>query len=174
MQGRSISLTVVALALLAATPALADTAKTITATGTAQVAVVPQNRNSESSIQAAVDAAEKAGVPAAMNQANEYALQYAAAAGLTLGAVVSVTDAPNGRYLGSAGPSGFGGPIGGPYGGPFGGPFGPNQFCGTERRPVFKRVAPKHRPTLIRVKSVHVCYVPSFAATTLTVTYAAQ
>jgi hypothetical protein len=172
MQGRYIPLTVAALALLAAAPASADTAKTITATGTAQVAVVPQNRNSESSIKAAVEAAEKAGVPGAMNQANEYALQYAAAAGLTLGAVVSVTDAGNGRYLGPPGPFGFGGPYG--FGGSFGGPFGPNQFCGTERRPVFKPVGAKHRPKLIRVKSVHVCYVPRFAATTLTVTYAAQ
>jgi uncharacterized protein YggE len=156
-----------AFTLAVATPALADTAKTITATGTAAVKVVPTNRNSESSIRTAVEAAEKAGVAGAMRQAREYALRYASASGMTLGGVLSVTDAPNGRYLG------FGGPFGGGFGGPFGGPFGPNQFCGTERRPVFKRSGPKHRQKLSGFKNAHVCYVPRFAATTLTVTYSA-
>jgi hypothetical protein len=166
------SVTAAALTLAVASPALADTAKTITATGTAAVKVVPANRNSESSIRKAVEAAEKAGVAGAMSQAREYALRYASASGMRLGGVLTVTDAPNGRYLGFGGPFG-GGPFGGGFGGPFGGPFGPNQFCGNERRPVFKRSGPKHRQKLTGFKNVHVCYVPRFAATTLTVTYSA-
>jgi hypothetical protein len=96
-----------------------------------------------------------------VDSAHEYALKYAAAAGLTLGGVVSVSDAQsNGVGFGPYGPFGF-------YG-----PFGPNQYCGTERQPVFKVVHKKHK--LVRFKSVHVCFVPPFEATSLVVTYAAS
>jgi hypothetical protein len=165
MSRRSLVLIPIAAALVGATPALADTPKSVTATGTGVVNVAPKNRNSESSIAAAVDAARKAGIEGAIKEAHEYALTYAQAVGLTLGAVISVSDAQNSNFYGPGGPFGF-------YG-----PFGPNQYCGTLREPVGKplrRPVGKlvhHRP--VHFKKVHRCFVPQSEATTLTVTYSA-
>ena len=126
------------------------------------VEVVPTDRHSNASIAAAVAKAQKAAVPGALAAAKASALLYAQYAGLTLGAVTSVSDAQNvnGPYFG--GPFGPGGPIG---------PFGPGKYCGTQRRPVFKRVGKRQK--LVRVTKRHVCFVPGYATTTLTVTYSA-
>jgi hypothetical protein len=134
-------------------------ADSVTATGTAAVKVVPTNRHSSASIAAAVASAEKLAVPAALNAARANALLYANDAGLTLGSVLSVSDAQNGFY--------------GPYGGPGGliGPFGPGKYCGIERRPVLKRVG--KRLKVVRTRKVYRCYVPGSAGATLTVTYSA-
>jgi hypothetical protein len=143
---------------MASTPAVAQTAQsqTVTATGTGHAPVHPKNRHSSSSIAAAVDAARKAAVKSAMREAHEYASSYAAAAGMTLGNVVSVTDVQQSGFYGGPGSSGA-----------FFGPFGPNRYCGTlhllARRPV-----PGQRPVF---KKVHRCIVPRFAFLTLTVTY---
>ncbi len=158
MSRRSLLLAPVLLALLGAPAALADPAKSVTATGTGQTLVVPKNRNSNASISAAVDAAKKASVNGAIRQAHEYAAEYAKSTGLTLGAVISVSDAQSGNFYGP-----------GPF---FFGPFGPNQFCGTLRQPVFK-VVKGHRK-IVGTKKVHRCIVPRFAYTTVTVTYAAS
>ncbi|MGN6872911.1 MAG: hypothetical protein ACTHMY_31375 [Solirubrobacteraceae bacterium] len=149
---------VVAL-LLATTPAIAQpatssTAQTITATGTAQKRVVPKNRKSNASIAAAVEKAHRASIAGALKQAQEYAGLYAKAVGMTLGSVISVSDAQNGFY--------------GP--GVFLGPFGPGRFCGTLTR-VVGRPVKGQKPKL---KRVHRCFVPPFASATLTVTYAAS
>ena len=156
---RGLALIVPLVAGLAiAAPAAADQSKSVTATGTNQVKVTPKNRHSNSSIAAAVDAAHKAGISGAFDEAHEYALQYAHAAGLTLGSVISVSDAAGnqGGYY---------------FGGPFFGPFGPGQYCGKTSRPVFKVVGGKRK--LVRVKKVHTCFVPPFEAVSLTVTYSA-
>jgi uncharacterized protein YggE len=151
---------VVVAILLGTTPAIAQpatssTAQTITATGTAQQRVVPKDRKSNASIAAAVEKAHKASIAGALRQAHEYAVLYAKAVGMTLGAVISVSDAQNGFY--------------GP--GPFGiGPFGPGRFCGTVTR-VIGRPVKGQKPKL---KRVHRCFVPPFASATLTVTYAAS
>jgi uncharacterized protein YggE len=151
---------VVIAVLLGTTPAIAQpatssTAQTITATGTAQTRVVPKNRHSNASIAAAVEKAHKASIAGALSQAREYAALYAKAVGMTLGAVISVSDAQNGFY--------------GP--GPFGlGPFGPGQFCGTVSR-VIGRPVKGQKP---KFKKVHRCIVPQFSFATLTVTYAAS
>jgi uncharacterized protein YggE len=138
-----------------AQPATSSTAQTITATGTAQQRVVPEDRKSNASIAAAVEKAHKASIAGALRQAHEYAGLYAKAVGMTLGAVISVSDAQNGFY--------------GP--GPFSiGPFGPGRFCGTVTR-VIGRPVRGQKPKL---KRVHRCFVPSFASATLTVTYAAS
>ena len=79
-------------------------AQTITATGTKLVKVTPKNRKSNSSIQAAVQAAAKAGVKGAFAAAHANALAYANAAGLKLGAVISVSDAARRRELWSLWP----------------------------------------------------------------------
>jgi hypothetical protein len=145
-------------ALAVAAPAAADQAKSITATGTSQERVTPKNRNSNASIAAAVEKARKAGISGAFKDAHEYALDYAKAAGLTLGRIISVSDAQNSGQ--------------GYYVGAFFGPFGPNQFCGEVTRPITKVVAGKRKQ--VGVKHIHRCFVPPFQATTLTVTYAAN
>jgi hypothetical protein len=156
---RRLLLLVPVVISFAAAPAVADQAKSVTATGSKLVKVVPKNRHRNASIQAAVEAAEKAGITGALSSAHDYALRYAAAAGLTLGSVISVSDAQNnGPYFGP-----------GPYA--FFGPFGPNQYCGIRNQPVFKVVHKKRK--LVRFKRVHVCIVPAYEATTLTVTYSA-
>ncbi len=148
--------------LMTATPVLADQAMTVTATGTQLVRVLPSNRHSNASIRAAVQKAQRAGVGGALAAARVNALGYASAAGLTLGSVLSVSDASSASRL--DGPFGPGG---------FFGPFGPGQYCGTQRQPVFKRVGSKHRRKLVGFKRVYSCFVPPFEATTLSVTYAA-
>jgi hypothetical protein len=150
---------VVIALLLATTPAIAQpatssTAQTITATGTAQTRVRPKDRKSDASIAAAVEKAHKASIAGALKQAREYAALYAKAVGMTLGNVISVSDAQNSFY----------GP--GPF---FLGPFGPGRFCGTVTR-IVGRPVKGQKPKL---KRVHRCFVPAFASATLTVTYAA-
>ena len=162
MLGRGVMVTAAAAALLAAAPAGAQQAQTqqgqtITATGTGQARVHPKNRNSNASIAAAVDAARKVSVRSALKEAREYAGTYAAATGMTLGSVISVSDQSTNGFYG--------------FGGPFLGPFGPNQYCGTIEQLVGPRPAPGQRPKL---KKVHRCIVPRFAYTTLTVTYGAS
>ncbi len=150
-------------ALLATTPAVAQpaptsTAQTITATGTGQTRVKPKNRHSNASIVAAVDAARKASIAGALKEAHEYALDYAKAVGMTLGSVISVSDAQaNGFAIYGPGPVVIG-------------PFGPGRYCGTVSQPVGRPVDGQ-KPTL---KKVHRCFVPSFAFTTLAVTYSAS
>jgi hypothetical protein len=146
-----------------AAPAVAASPATVTATGTKLVRVLPKNRRLNSSIVAAVTAAQRAGIQGALLSAHQDAVDYARAAGLTLGSLVSITDAQTNP--------GYFGPYG-PYGGAPNGPFGPDQYCGIERRPVFKVV--NKRRKLVRFTKVHRCIVPRFEATSLTVTYNAQ
>jgi hypothetical protein len=164
MSTRLLVLVGVVGALIWAAPAVAAPGGSVTATGTKLVKVRPTGRKSNSSIQAAVAAAQKAGIKGALASARDNAVRYAKAAGLTLGTIISVSDVQNNNG---------GGFFYGPYGGGgFYGPFGPNQYCGIERRPVFKIVNHKHK--LVRFKKVHACIVPPYQATTLTVTYNAQ
>jgi len=98
-----------------AAPAPTSSGGTITATGIGQARVVPRNRDSNASIVAAVDRAHKAAIVDALKEAHEYALEYAKAVGLTLGSVISVSDAQSGAF--------FYGP------GPIPGPFGLDRYC---------------------------------------------
>jgi uncharacterized protein YggE len=155
MKRRVVSGLAVVAMLLATAPAFGATTTTsagdmITATGTGQTRVAPKNRHSNGSIVAAVERAHLASIAGALKQAHEYAVMYAKAVRLSLGSVVSVSDAQNGFY--GPGPFGFG-------------PFGVNQYCGTTRQPV------KGKPR--KFKKVHRCIVPRFAYATLTVTYSA-
>ncbi len=146
-------------ALAAPAPGVSATGPTITATGTGQAPVTPQDRHNSASIAAAVKAAGQAAVPLAFQAAHDQAVRYAQIAGLTLGAVQSISDTQNGNgaYV--------------PYG-PFGGPFGPGQYCGTVRQPVFRMV--KGHRKLIRVKRVYRCFVPRFASLSVSLTYNAS
>lgn len=160
MLRRMLATVTVLGALVGVAPAVAAASGgTVSATGTGQTRVQPADRNSDASIAAAVDAARQASIKGALDQAHEYALQYAAAAGLTLGAVQSVSDnSNNGNYYG-----------GGPFG--FYGPFGPNRYCGTV---VQRHVTRTHGHRVVHTKKVHRCFVPPFAFVTLSVTYAAS
>lgn len=151
---------VVVALLLATTPAIgqpatSSMAQTITATGTAQKRVVPKNRKSNASIAAAVEKAHKASIAGALKEAHEYAELYAKAVGMTLGSVISVSDAQNGFFYGP---------------GTIFGTFGPDKFCGTLNQ-VVGRPVKGQKP---KFKKVHRCIVPPFASATLTVTYAAS
>jgi uncharacterized protein YggE len=152
---------VVAAALVAAAPAVAQSPqtqdKTVTATGTGQARVHARNRDSNASIAAAVDVARRRAIHSALDEAHEYAQDYAKASGLRLASVISVTDATANGFYGPYGPGGF---IG---------PFGPSQYCGATERLVGK-VVPGSTP---KFKKVHTCYVPPFADITLTVTFSA-
>lgn len=144
--------------VVAGAPAAAAQSSSVTATGTNQSVVHVRDRKSNASIAAAYDAARQAAIGGALKQAHEYARDYAKAVGLTLGPVLSVSDAQNGAFYGP---------------GPFFGPFGPNQFCGTLRQPIFKK-GKNGRRKLVRTKKVHRCFVPRTASVTLTVTYSAS
>jgi uncharacterized protein YggE len=153
---------VVAAALVAATPAVAQSSqpqdKTVTATGTGQARVHAKNRHSNASIAAAVDAARRRAIRSALDEAREYAGDYAEATGLKLGGVSSVTDATANGFIGPYGP------------GTTLGYFGPNQYCGTTEQLV-GRFVPGTQP---KFKRVHRCFVPRFAYVTLTVTFSAS
>jgi hypothetical protein len=144
----AIVVLVVGCSLVFASAAVA--AGTITAVGTAQEKVTPKDPKDNQSIKDAVDAAHKASIPAAIQEAKEEGTALAAASGLTLGAIQSIDEnVNNGPYIG--------------YG--FYTPFGPNQYCGTTTRRVKKN---GHRVS----KKVHRCYVPPFVATSVAVTFA--
>jgi uncharacterized protein YggE len=157
-RGLSVVLSSCVLALLAASPAVAASPNTVTATGTGQARVTPVNRHSNASILSAYNAASKASIAGAVIDAKQRALAYAQAVGLTLGSVLSVSDTQTNSY--------------GPGPGSFYGPFGPDQFCGTLRQPIFKRSG--NRRKVVGFRKVHRCFVPSFAFTSLSVTYSAS
>ena len=163
VKGLAVAVAVLALAAPAvAAPAPGTSGASVTATGTAQTRVKPKDRHSNSSIVAAVAAAQKAGVKRAIADAKEYAESYATAAGLKLGSIISVSDNVS---------TGF------PYGiSASQGPFGPNQYCGTFH-PVRVKFVKKHGHKVVKIvhlKAVHRCFVPSFEQTTLAVTWSAS
>jgi Protein of unknown function (DUF541) len=129
--------------------------RTIQATGVASVKVkAPSDRTHEAPIRAAVEAAEEKALPRAVAEARSKATELAKLSGLTLGAVVSISDSGTSPY--------------GPF---FYGTFGPDRFCGTIRTPVFKRGkdGKRHR---VGTRTRHTCRVPPTVTSTITVTFA--
>ena len=129
--------------------------RTVQATGVASVKVkAPKDRAHEAPIRAAVEAAEDKALPRAIADARSKAADLARLTGLTLGAIVSVSD---------------GGAL--PYGPFFYGSFGPDRFCGTIRTPVFKRGkdGKRHR---VGSRTRHTCRVPPTVTSTVSVTFA--
>jgi Protein of unknown function (DUF541) len=132
--------------------------RSVAAQGVASVKVTPpSDRKHEAPIRAAVEAAEAKALPRAIADARDKAANLATLAGLTLGPIVSISDAPSTPY-------GF-------YG--FYGTFGPDRFCGTIRTSVFKRNKAGKR---VRVgsRTRHTCRVPQTVTSTVTATFAAQ
>jgi hypothetical protein len=131
--------------------------RTIQATGVASVKVkAPSDRTHEAPIRAAVEAAEEKALPRAVAEARSKATDLAKLSGLTLGAIVSISDAPTSPY--------------GPFG--FYGTFGPDRFCGTIRTAIIKRGkdGKRHR---VGTRTRHTCRVPPTVTSTVTVTFAA-
>jgi hypothetical protein len=133
--------------------------RTVAAQGAASVKVTaPKDRQHEAPIRAAVEAAENKALPRAIADARDKAAQLAKLAGLTLGPIVSISDAPTSIY----------GPFFGFYG-----TFGPDRFCGTIRTAVFKRNKAGKR-VRVGTRSRHTCRVPPTVTSTVTVTFSAQ
>ena len=98
---RAVRVTIIGAAMLfaAALPAAADAQKpTITATGQGEVKPEPKNRKIDVSIRKAVEVAHTAALPLAIADARANAAELAAVAGLTLGPLVSIADAPQPGY----------------------------------------------------------------------------
>jgi hypothetical protein len=151
-----------ALAVLPAATARAQQPapeRSVVAQGLASVKVTPPtDRTHEAPIRAAVEAAEDKALPRAVADARAKATQLARLAGLTLGPIVSISDAQSSPY----------GPFFGFYG-----TFGPDRFCGTIRAPVFKRNKAGKR-VRVGTRTRHTCRVPSTVTASVTVTFAAQ
>jgi hypothetical protein len=134
-------------------------ARTVEAQGAVSVKVTaPSDKKHEAPIRAAVEAAEAKALPRAIDAARAHAADLARLSGLTLGAIVSISDAPSSPY----------GPFFGFYG-----TFGPDRFCGTIRTSVLKRDKNGKRHRVLG-PSHRVCRVPRTVTSTVTVTFAAQ
>ena len=117
---------------------------TLTAEGSAQVKPEPRNRRDNASIKKAVEAAEAEAQPKAIAAARAHAAELAAAAGVTLGRLVGIADAPLAGYPFIYTPQ---------YG-----TFGNGRFCGQVRNTrtvvrngVRRRVATKGKHKVCRV-----------------------
>jgi uncharacterized protein YggE len=154
-------LAVLGAGLLAAPAAAQQPAggKTVEVIGVGEADVKPENRRSNASIQRAIDKAQAAALPRAMRSARERGTELARLAGLTLGEIMTISEGPPSPY----GPFGFG---------VFEGPFGPGRWCGTIRRPVYRRVDGRRRRVGTRARRV--CHFPSEVYATVTVTFAAS
>jgi uncharacterized protein YggE len=149
---------------LAAPPASAQQqpGKTVEATGVGSAPVEPEDRNNNASIVEAVEAANQAALPEAFREAREHATELARLSGLTLGGVVSISDTAQ-----------QGIPFYGPFGAsPYFGSFGLNKFCGTVRRPRFRRDENGERRR-VGTRTRRVCRFPDEITATLRVTFAA-
>jgi Protein of unknown function (DUF541) len=133
--------------------------RTLVAVGTGTVKVTPKDRNDNASIAAAVDAAEAKALPAALTDAREQAAELAKAAGVTLGAVVSLSNAPT-----------TGGGFFGPYY-PVGGTFGPGKYCGTIRTRS-SRIGKDGKRHFGKLRSRRVCRVPASVQRSVQLTFA--
>jgi hypothetical protein len=151
-----------ALSLVAATSATAQigtstpttSANTIVVIATGQAEVKAANRNSNASIRAAVLDAQRTATPRGIINARVSAAVVGNAAGLTVGAIISVEDqslfySPGFNYQ-----------------------FGLNQYCGkVPRRRVVRDADGKRK--VIRLPARRRCNVPEYAITTIKVTFAA-
>jgi uncharacterized protein YggE len=155
---RAASITAVALAaMIAPSAASAQQPATLTASGSAQVKPDLDNRKSEASIRQAVELAETEALPKAIAEARDRANKLAAAAGVKLGALVSISDAPAAGY-----------PIF--YYGQYG-TFGNGKFCGQVRNTKF--VVRDGRRRRVATKGTHkVCRVPPQVQASASITFA--
>jgi len=155
--------TVAAVAVLVpAAGAQTPPAKSVTTIGIGTAKVTPKDRQDNASIKEAVDAADAAARPKAIDEARERATELAQAGGLTLGGITSISEASSFPYYG-------------PYGVPYGlqGTFGPGKFCGNIRTSHIKRDSNGHVRRVLG-KRHRVCRFPPSINVSLTVTFAAS
>ena len=154
-----ISLAVLLVALALPTTASAEVTRSVTAIGSAMATVTPAAQT-DASIKAGIADAQAAAGPRAVAAAKAEAQRLATAAGLTLGALVSVTEQPQSPYFG---------PF--PYG--IDGTFGPGKWCGTIRTPILKKVKGGGRRRTGRYRTAHGCRFPHQVQTNVSATFAA-
>jgi uncharacterized protein YggE len=164
---RSVPLAAAALAaaLLAAPAAHAQApapARTITAIAAGRARVNRDVAQNSKAIAAAVEAARNRAIPLAIANAREEAERLAAAAGLTLGPLMAVSE-PQPSPI-------FGGPVGAAYGAE--GTFGPGRFCGGIRTPIRRRIATGQLRSTGRFRSHFGCRAPSDVTQTVSATFA--
>jgi hypothetical protein len=136
------------------TSAVVPAGRALVAAGTGQAPVAPRNRRSSASILRATLAARLAALPAALEEARRDVRTIAVAAGLPLGGVFSVAE------------------IRQPYEDPAIGAFGPGRFCGTIRRPVFRRdPVTGQRGRVVRRITQRRCFFSTTVTAALRVTY---
>lgn len=128
----------------------------VEAYGSGAVTPKPKDPKSNASIAAAVAAAYDRALPLAVADARTQAQELAAATGVTLGALVGVSNEQQ--------PS--------PFFSPFGqeGAFGPGRYCGTVRTPRFKTVDGKR--VRVGTKTRRACRIPGRVTRTVKLTYA--
>jgi hypothetical protein len=118
--------------------------------------VTPTNPHSNASIKSAVDQAHQIGVPLAIANARENATELAAASGLAIGDVESLSDT-----------------VLSPYGPGYGGysPFGADQYCGT----ISQRRRTRDSRGRLHTRRVRLrrCFYPHRLPVTLAVTFKA-
>ena len=128
---------------------------TLTASGSALAVPEPDNRRSETSIRAAVEAAEAEALPRAVADARAHATALAAAAGLTLGALISISDAPPSPYFSIYGQLGT---------------FPNGRYCGQVRRT--RTVVRNGVRRRVSAGTRRVCRVPPQVVSSVQLTYA--
>jgi hypothetical protein len=147
--------------LVSAASALADPpARSITAVATADVAVSKHVAQNNAAVAAAIEAARRQAGPQAIALATAEAQRLAAAAGFTLGAMLSVAEQS---------PSPFG-----PFAYGIDGTLGPGKWCGQIRTPIFHKAKSGRRVFTHRFRKHFGCRIPPEASVTISATFAAQ
>lgn len=138
-----------------------ESARTVSAYGTASAPIAPRNRSRSRSIKRAILAARREVTSEAALSGRRSARVAASAAGLRLGAIVSVAEAVPFYY----GSSFYDEALGS---------FGPGQFCGIVRRPVVRRDPETGAARVVRRVPHRRCFVPSSYDLQLEVRYEAS
>jgi hypothetical protein len=151
-------------AAVAVTPAAAQTPAagtpaphTITVNGTARVEPKPLDKKSNASIKKAVAQARAKAVPLAIADGRARAATLSQLAGIPLGALIAIAEAPASPYI---------------FPGPFGedGTFGPDEYCGTVRTRIFRRDA-QGRRRAVGTRARRLCRIPSYISSNLTMVF---
>jgi hypothetical protein len=137
------------------------TARTVTASGAAFAPIEPSDDSRSSSIKRAVLGARRAVTPEAATTAWRNARMAGAAAGLRLGTIISVQEAPALSYYGSS------------FYDPALGSFAPGRFCGIYKRAIVRRDPQTGQSRVVRRVPHRRCTVPSSYSVHLEVRYEA-
>ena len=123
----------------------------------ARVEPKPLDKKSNASIKKAVEQARAKAVPLAIADGRGRAATLSQLAGIPLGALISIAEAPAAPYF---------------FPGPFGedGTFGPGEYCGTVRTRIFRRDA-QGRRRAVGTRTRRLCRIPSYINSSLTMVF---